>query len=76
MAETTIEQLQSELDRCRQRLAAMPNVVGWGVGLDADKDPLVQVFVSAPPSDALAAELGRLFDRYEVVVQTGPAEAD
>jgi hypothetical protein len=51
-------------------------VVGWGVGLSADGRPIVQLFVSAPPSDDLLAEFGRLFDRSEVVVQSRPAEAD
>jgi hypothetical protein len=46
--------------------------VGWG----ADGHPIVQVFVSAPPTDDLVAELARLFDRFEVVVQSRAAEAD
>jgi len=76
VAKTTVEQLQSVLTERHDRLAALPDVVGWGVGLGADGHPVVQVFVSGPPSDDLGAELGRLFDRFEVVVQSRPAEAD
>jgi hypothetical protein len=76
VAETTAEQLQSVLTERHGRLAALPSVVGWGVGWGADGHPIVQVFVSAPPTDDLVAELGRLFDRFEVVVQSRPAEAD
>jgi hypothetical protein len=56
-------------------LAAFPEVVGWGVGLGADGQPIIQLFVSAAPSDDRVAELARLFDRFEVVVQSRPAEA-
>jgi hypothetical protein len=76
VAETTAEQLQSVLTERHGRRAALPCVVGWGVGWGADGHPIVQVFVSAPPTDDLVAELGRLFDRFEVVVQSRPAEAD
>jgi hypothetical protein len=75
VAEVTVEQLQSVLLERHDRLAALADVVGWGVGLGADGQPIVQLFVSAPPSDGLVAELGGLFDRFEVVVQSRPAEA-
>jgi hypothetical protein len=75
VAEVTIEQLQSVLTERHDRLAALPEVVGWGVGLGADGQPIIQLFVSAAPSDDRVAELARLFDRFEVVVQSRPAEA-
>jgi hypothetical protein len=75
VAEVTIEQLQSVLTERHDRLAAFPEVVGWGVGLGADGQPIIQLFVSAAPSDDRVAELARLFDRFEVVVQSRPAEA-
>ena len=75
MAEVTVEQLQSVLTERHDRLAALPDVVGWGVGLGADGQPIIQLFVSAAPSDALVAEFDRLLDRFEVVVQSRPAEA-
>ena len=58
MSETTAEQLQFLLTERRGRLNALVDVVGWGVGFGADGQPIVQVFVSAPPSDDLVAELG------------------
>ena len=76
MAETTVEQLQSALAERHDQLTALADVVGWGVGLGANGHPIVDVFVSAPPSEHLVAELGRLFDEFEVVVQSGPADAD
>jgi hypothetical protein len=75
MAETSVEYLQSVLAARHDRLVALPDVVGWGVGLGADGDPIVQVFVSAPPSDYLASELGRLFDRFEILVEARLPEA-
>jgi hypothetical protein len=76
VAETEVEQLQSMLSERHHRLAALPDVVGWGVGLGTDGHPIVQVFVSAPPTDKLVAELGRVLDRFDIVVQSRPAEAD
>ena len=76
MAGFTVDQLQAVLTERRDRLAALPEVVGWGVGLGADGDPTIQVFVSGPPSDDVVTELGRLLDRFEFSVQIGPAEAD
>jgi hypothetical protein len=75
VAEVTVEQLQSVLTERHDRLAGLPGVVGWGIGLDADGQPIIQLFVSAQPSDDLVAELDRLFDRFEVVVQSRRAEA-
>jgi hypothetical protein len=75
VAKVTVEQLQSVLTERHDRLAELPDVVGWGVGLGADGQPIIQLFVSATPSDGLVAELGRLFDRSEIVVQSHPAEA-
>jgi hypothetical protein len=57
-------------------LAALPGLVGWGVGVGADGHPTIQLFVSVPPSDDVAAEVGQLFDRFEFIGQSGPAEAD
>lgn len=76
MGETEVEQLQSMLSERHHRLAALPDVVGWGVGLGTDGHPIVQVFVSVTPTDKLVAELGRLLDRFDIVVQSHPAEAD
>jgi hypothetical protein len=76
VAETTAEQLQSVLAERHDQLTALPEVVGWGVGLGANGHPIVDVFVSAPPSEHLVTALGQLFDEFEVVVQSGPANAD
>jgi hypothetical protein len=76
VAGVTVDQLQAVLTERGDRLAALPDVVGWGVGVGADGDPTIQLFVTGPPSDDLAAELGRLLDRFEFIVQHGPAEAD
>jgi hypothetical protein len=76
VAGVTVDQLRSVLSERRDRLAALPGVVGWGVGVGADGHPTIQLFVSVPPSDDLVAELGRLFERFEFIVQSGPAEAD
>jgi hypothetical protein len=75
VAEVTVDQLRSVLAERRDQLAALPGVVGWGVGVGVDGQPTIQLFVTAPPADELDAELGRLFDRFEVIVQSGPAEA-
>jgi hypothetical protein len=75
VAEVTVEQLQSVLTGRHDRLVALPGVVGWGVGVGADGQPIIQLFVSVAPSDDLVAEFGGLFDRFEVVVQSRPAEA-
>jgi hypothetical protein len=76
VAETEVEQLQSMLSERHQWLAALPDVVGWGVGVGTDGHPIVQVFVSVTPTDELVAELGRVLDRFDIVVQSHPAEAD
>jgi hypothetical protein len=76
VAGVTVDQLQSMLTERRDRLAALPEVVGWGVGVGADGHPTIQLFVSVPPTDDLVAEIGQLFDRFEFIVQSGPAEAD
>jgi hypothetical protein len=76
VAGVTVDELQAVLREWRGRLAALPGVLGWGVGVGTDGDPTIQLFVSGPPSDGLVAEVGRLFDRFEFVVQVGPAEAD
>jgi hypothetical protein len=76
VASVTVDQLQSVLTERRDWLAALPGLIGWGVGVGADGHPTIQLFVSGPPSDDLVAELGRLLDRFEFIVQDGPAEAD
>jgi hypothetical protein len=76
VAGVTVDELQAVLTERRGRLAALPGVVGWGVGIGADGDPTIQLFVSGPPSDGLVAEVGRLLDRFEFILQCGPAEAD
>jgi hypothetical protein len=75
VAHTTVEQLQAVLNEHRGRLAELPDVVGWGVGLGVDGHPIVQVFVSAPLPDDVAAEFRQLFGRFDVVAQSRPAEA-
>lgn len=74
MGKTTVGQLQAVLNERRELLSALPGVTGWGVGLNAEEEPIIHVFVSAAPSDDLVGELGRLLDRFEVVVQCRPAE--
>jgi hypothetical protein len=76
VAGVTVDELQAVLTESRGRLAALPGVLGWGVGVGADGDPTIQLFVSGPPSDALLAEVGRLLDRFEFILQSGHAEAD
>jgi hypothetical protein len=76
VAGVTVEQLRSALSERRDRLAVLPGVLGWGVGVGSDGEPTIQLFVSGPPSNDVVAELGRLFERFEFIVQSGPAEAD
>jgi hypothetical protein len=76
VAGVTVDELQALLTERRGRLAALPGVLGCGVGVGADGDPTIQVFVSGPPSDGVVAEVGRLLDRFEFVGQRGHAEAD
>lgn len=76
MGEISAEQLESVLEAQDDLLAALPGVVGWGVGLDAQGRPIIQVFVSVSATDGLVAELGQMFDRLEVLVQSRPAEGD
>ena len=76
MAGVSVDELQAVLTERRGRLAALPGVVGWGVGVGADGDPTIQLFVSGPVSDGVVAEVGRLLDRFEFILQRGPAEAD
>jgi hypothetical protein len=74
--DVTVEQLQALLTERGEQLAGLPGVVGWGVGLNADGLPTIQLFVSTEVSDQVVAELGRLFDRAEIIGQRGSAEAD
>lgn len=75
VAEFTTAALRTLLDEQGEFLRPLPGVVGWGVGLGSDGDPTIQVFFSAPPPDPVARQLPQLFDRFEVVIQSRPADA-
>lgn len=69
------EALRGQLEEHSDLLSRLPEVVGWGVGLGSDGDPSVQVCFVARPSDGVIRQLDRVFDRFEVVIQSSPADA-
>jgi hypothetical protein len=74
--DVTVEQLQIVLAENGDRLAELPGVVGWGVGIGVAGRPVIQVFVCDPVPADVIAELERLFDDVEIIRQSRPAEAN
>ena len=63
------------LDRCRERLHALPGVIGTGVGL-RDGEPIVEIFVEGRGDDELERAIGEIVDfKFVVVPQSHPADA-
>jgi len=68
-------QLVAALDRCRERLHALPGVVGSGVGL-RDGEPVVEIFVTGPGGAELERAIGEIVDfDFILVPDSQPAEA-
>ena len=67
--------LVEALDRCRERLHALPGVIGTGVGL-RDGEPIVEIFVEGRGDDELERAIGEIVDfGFVVVPQSHPADA-
>jgi hypothetical protein len=68
-------ELVSALDRCRERLHALPGVVGSGVGL-REGAPVVEIYVAGEGDADLERAIGELAD-FDFVLVPGsqPAEA-
>lgn len=63
------------LDRCRERLHALPGVVGTGVGTH-DGRPVVEIFVAGPGDEHLERAIQEIVDvDFVVVPHSEPAEA-
>ena len=71
---TDTAQLVRTLDRCRERLHALPDVVGTGVGLRAG-EPVVQIFVAGRDDDELRSAIREIAD-FDFVVVPGSEPAD
>ena len=68
-------ELVSALDRCRERLHALPGVVGSGVGL-RDGAPVVEIYVAGRGDADLERAIGELADfDFVLVPESQPAEA-
>jgi hypothetical protein len=68
-------QLVRTLDRCRERLHALPGVVGTGVGL-RDGEPVVEIFVAGRGDGELERAIREIADLdFVVVPESEPAEA-
>jgi hypothetical protein len=73
MRETT--QLLTALDRSRERLHALPGVVGSGVGL-RDGEPVVEIFVAGRGGADLEQAIREIADfEFVLVPESQPAEA-
>ena len=73
MNDTT--QLVSALDRCRERLHALPGVVGSGVGL-RNGEPVVEISVAGRGGDDLERAIREIADfDFVLVPESQPAEA-
>lgn len=73
MDDTT--QLVIALDRCRERLHALPGVVGSGVGI-RDGEPVVEIFVAGRGGADLDQAIREIADfDFVLVPETQPAEA-
>jgi hypothetical protein len=68
-------QLLGKLDRAREQLHALPDVVGTGVGL-SDGKPVVQIFVAGRGSGELEDAICEIADfDFVIVSESEPAEA-
>jgi hypothetical protein len=68
-------QLVAALDRCRERLHALPGVVGSGVGL-LDDEPVVEIYVEGRGDSGLEQAIGEIADfEFVLVPDSQPAEA-
>ncbi len=73
MNDTT--QLVSALDRCRERLHALPGVVGSGVGL-RNGEPVVEISVAGRGGGDLEQAIREIADfDFVLVPESQPAEA-
>jgi hypothetical protein len=72
----TADDVRVALEHYREHIETMPGVLGSGVGLSGDGDPVIHVFVSADSGPELIKELERIMPGYfEVISQEGPADA-
>jgi hypothetical protein len=68
-------QLLAALDRCRERLHALPGVVGSGVGL-RNGEPVVEIFVAGRGGGDLEQAIREIADfDFVLVPESQPAEA-
>lgn len=68
-------ELVSALDRCRERLHALPGVVGSGVGL-REGAPVVEIYVAGRGDADLERAIGEIADfDFVLVPESQPAEA-
>ena len=68
-------QLVAALDRCRERLHALPGVVGSGVGL-LDAEPVVEIYVVERADSRLEQAIAEIADfEFVLVPDSQPAEA-
>ena len=68
-------QMLAALDRCRERLHALPGVVGSGVGL-LDAEPVVEIYVEARGDARLEQAIAEIADfEFVLVPDSQPAEA-
>lgn len=68
-------QLVAALDRCRERLHALPGVVGSGVGL-LDAEPVVEIYVVGRADSGLEQAIAEIADfEFVLVPDSQPAEA-
>jgi len=67
--------LVAALDRCRERLHALPGVVGSGVGL-LDAEPVVEIYVAGRGDSGLEQAIAEIADfEFVLVPDSQPAEA-
>jgi hypothetical protein len=68
-------QLLTALDRCRERLHALPGVVGSGVGL-RNGEPVVEIFVAGRGGTDLEQAIREIADfDFVLLPESHPAEA-
>jgi hypothetical protein len=69
-----VSRLLSALDRSRQRLHALPGVVGTAVGV-REGEPVAEIFVAGPGDDELERKISEIVD-FDFVVVPGSEPAD